>query len=194
SARGRFCFRPCLPDSKKSSRHAARRCASTPTSRDTSSKDSPRNSRNTTSILRFADHLGFDRKSPASSLDTDMSTMLAPLYRLSNDSGCGGVLACRSGLGDGVYPVWRGDSADGVSVAVELQFLPLGDEPFVTVGSFTVSGPFVVSDPAYVGFGAGLTTSVDWLPAGEYLVQVAVQELEFWGRRVSAVSLVSPVS
>src|SRR5690606_14321424 len=79
------------PDSKKSSRHAARRCASTPTSRDTSSKDSPRNSRNTTSILRFADHLGFDRKSPASSLDTDMSTtMLAPLYRLSNDSGCGG--------------------------------------------------------------------------------------------------------
>src|SRR5690606_30282516 len=60
------------------------------TSRDTSSKDSPRNSRNTTSILRFADHLGFDRKSPASSLDTDMSTMLAPLYRLSNDSGCGG--------------------------------------------------------------------------------------------------------
>src|SRR5690606_36335327 len=46
-----------------------------------------RNSRNTTSILRFADHLGFDRKSPASSLDTDMSTtMLAPLYRLSNDS------------------------------------------------------------------------------------------------------------
>src|SRR5690606_38595981 len=82
---------PCLPDSKKSSRHAARRCASTPTSRDTSSKDSPRNSRNTTSILRFADHLGFDRKSPASSLDTDMSTMLAPLYRLSNDSGCGGT-------------------------------------------------------------------------------------------------------
>src|SRR5690606_6462960 len=94
SARGRFCFRPCLPDSKKSSRHAARRCASTPTSRDTSSKDSPRNSRNTTSILRFADHLGFDPKSPASSLDTDMSTMLAPLYRLSNDSGCGGAGRC----------------------------------------------------------------------------------------------------
>src|SRR5690606_31479191 len=98
SARGRFCFRPCLPDSKKSSRHAARRCASTPTSRDTSSKDSPRNSRNTTSILRLAHHPGLDRKSPASSLDTDMSTMLAPLYRLSNDSGCGGLAGCSSAL------------------------------------------------------------------------------------------------
>lgn len=127
-------------------------------------------------------------------VDAQFERLLRPEVEASGLVFDSDVLVCRSGLGDGVYPVWRGDSADGVPVAVELQFLPLGDEPFVTVGSFTVSGPFVVSDPAYVGFGAGLTTSVDWLPAGEYLVQVAVQELEFWGRRVSAVSLVSPVS
>jgi CBS domain-containing protein len=42
--------------------------------------------------LRFADHLGCDRKSPASLLDTDMSVMLAPIYRLSNHPGSAGDL------------------------------------------------------------------------------------------------------
>src|SRR3970040_2411354 len=90
SDQGRFCFNPSFPDSRKSPRQAASRCTSTPTSRETSSIDSPRSSRNTTSILRLADHLGFDRKSSDSLLDTDMSVMLAPLYRPPNNPGCGG--------------------------------------------------------------------------------------------------------
>jgi hypothetical protein len=40
-------------------------------------------------IFRFADHRGFDRKPSDSSLDTDMSVILASLYRLSNNPGCG---------------------------------------------------------------------------------------------------------
>lgn len=37
-----------------------------------------------------ADHLGLDRKSPASPLDADMSVIPAPIYRLSNNPGCDG--------------------------------------------------------------------------------------------------------
>ena len=66
----------------------AAECASTPTSRDTSSRDSPR-SRITTSIFLFADHRGRARKSWSSS-STDMRAMLAPLYRLSEHPGSDG--------------------------------------------------------------------------------------------------------
>ena len=55
-----------------------------------SSSDSPRNSRITTSILRFADHRGRDLKSSWDSLSTDMSGIVAPLYRLSNNPGSDG--------------------------------------------------------------------------------------------------------
>jgi hypothetical protein len=58
---GRCPFRASLPPSRKSSRQAARRCASTPSSRDSLSSGSPPSSRNTASIFLPADHLGRDR-------------------------------------------------------------------------------------------------------------------------------------
>jgi hypothetical protein len=49
-------FSPSTPPAKNSSRHAARRCASTRSSRLTSSRPSPPSNRITASALRFADH------------------------------------------------------------------------------------------------------------------------------------------
>jgi NlpC/P60 family len=55
---GRWPFNASLPPSRKSSRQAASRWASTPSSRDSTSNDSPRNSRSTASISLPADHPG----------------------------------------------------------------------------------------------------------------------------------------
>jgi hypothetical protein len=52
---GRWPFRPCLPLSRKSSRQAASRCASTPSSRDSVSRGSPRSNLSTASIFLPAD-------------------------------------------------------------------------------------------------------------------------------------------
>jgi transposase-like protein len=71
--------------------------ASTPTWRDMSSIDSPRNSCHTTSIFRFADHRGRDRWPWDSLFSTDMSVIVAPLYRLSTNPGCGGAHTLLSG-------------------------------------------------------------------------------------------------
>jgi hypothetical protein len=58
---GRWPFNASLPPSRKSSRQAASRCATTPSSRDSTSNGSPRSSRSTASIFLPADHLGRDR-------------------------------------------------------------------------------------------------------------------------------------
>jgi hypothetical protein len=58
---GRWPFSASVPPSRKSSRQAASRCASTPSSRDSTSNGSPRNNRSTASIFLPADHLGRDR-------------------------------------------------------------------------------------------------------------------------------------
>jgi hypothetical protein len=58
---GRWPFSDSLPPSRKSSRHAASRCPSTCSSRESSSSDSPRSNRSTASIFLPADHLGRDR-------------------------------------------------------------------------------------------------------------------------------------
>lgn len=105
-----------------------------------------------------------------------------------------GVLVCHSGLGDGVYSVWRGDDASGDPAALELQSLPLGDAEFTTVATFDVPGPLLVADPSYVGFADAGTAAVRWLPEGTYLVQAAYSELEFWGRRLAALCLVRPAA
>src|SRR4029450_5094997 len=58
---GRWPFRPSLPPSRKSSRQAATRCASTLSPRESSSRDSPRSNLSTASSFLPADHLGRDR-------------------------------------------------------------------------------------------------------------------------------------
>src|SRR5215204_7188504 len=86
---------PCLPAARKSSRQAANRCALTFSSRDSSSKGSPRSNLSTASVFFPADQRGPDPESLPCSLGlfTDMRVIFTLVYPVSNPTGSDGLVS-----------------------------------------------------------------------------------------------------